>query len=98
MNGKALRKHCLHEKTAASVLLKPFINSEQCLSNTIVSYLSVPVCRSFGDPWSTGVTEVDVVDTESLTVAGVPLKVVHQRPRRESLNITTIQVLCCNKI
>jgi len=25
MNGKALRKHSLHEKTAASVLLKLFI-------------------------------------------------------------------------
>jgi len=25
MKGKALRKHSLHEKTAASVLLKPFI-------------------------------------------------------------------------
>ena len=27
MKGKALRKHSLHEKTAASVLLKPFISS-----------------------------------------------------------------------
>jgi len=26
--GKALRKHSLHEKTAASVLLKPFISSK----------------------------------------------------------------------
>jgi len=26
MKGKALRKHRLHEKTAASVLLKPFIH------------------------------------------------------------------------
>ena len=31
MKGKALRKHSLHEKTAASVLLKPFISSnERC--------------------------------------------------------------------
>ena len=27
MKGKALRKHSLHEKTAASVLLKLFISS-----------------------------------------------------------------------
>ena len=27
MKGKALRKHSMHEKTAASVLLKPFISS-----------------------------------------------------------------------
>jgi len=27
MKGKALRKKSLHEKTAASVLLKPFISS-----------------------------------------------------------------------
>jgi len=27
MKRKALRKHSLHEKTAASVLLKPFISS-----------------------------------------------------------------------
>ena len=27
MKEKALRKHSLHEKTAASVLLKPFISS-----------------------------------------------------------------------
>ena len=27
MKGKALRKHSLHEKTAPSVLLKPFINN-----------------------------------------------------------------------
>jgi len=26
MKGKALRKHSMHEKTAASVLLKPFIS------------------------------------------------------------------------
>ena len=29
MKGKALRKHCLHEKTAASVLLKLFISSNE---------------------------------------------------------------------
>ena len=29
MKGKALRKHSLHEKTAASVLLKPFISSNE---------------------------------------------------------------------
>jgi len=28
MKGKALRKHSLHEKTAASVLLKLFISSK----------------------------------------------------------------------
>jgi len=30
MKGKALRKHSLHEKTAASVLLKLFISSNEC--------------------------------------------------------------------
>jgi len=29
MKGKALRKHCLHEKTAASVLLKLFFSSNE---------------------------------------------------------------------
>jgi len=29
MKGKALRKHSLHEKTAASVLLKLFISSNK---------------------------------------------------------------------
>ena len=29
MKRKALRKHSLHEKTAASVLLKPFISSNE---------------------------------------------------------------------
>jgi len=29
MNGKALRKHSLHEKTAASVLLKLFISGNE---------------------------------------------------------------------
>jgi len=29
MKGKALRKHSLHEKTAASVLLKPFISGNE---------------------------------------------------------------------
>jgi len=29
MKGKALRKHSLHEKTAASVLLKPFNSSNE---------------------------------------------------------------------
>ena len=29
MKWKALRKHSLHEKTAASVLLKPFISSNE---------------------------------------------------------------------
>jgi len=29
MNGKALRKHSLHDKTAALVLLKPFISCNE---------------------------------------------------------------------
>jgi len=29
MKGKAPRKHILHEKTAASVLLKPFIGGNE---------------------------------------------------------------------
>ena len=29
MKGKALRKHSMHEKKAASVLLKPFISSNE---------------------------------------------------------------------
>jgi len=32
MKGKALRKHSLHEKTAASVLLKLFIDIRQYLN------------------------------------------------------------------
>ena len=35
MKGKALRKHSLHEKTAASVLLKPFISSNERCHTTI---------------------------------------------------------------
>ena len=34
MKGKALRKHSLHEKTAASVLLKLFISSNECCHTT----------------------------------------------------------------
>ena len=34
MKGKALRKHSLHEKTAASVLLKLFISGNECMSRT----------------------------------------------------------------
>jgi len=29
MKGKSLRKHSLHEKTAGSVLLKPFISGNE---------------------------------------------------------------------
>jgi len=36
MKGKALRKHSLHEKTAASVLLKLFISgNEWCLKTNV---------------------------------------------------------------
>jgi len=31
MKGKALRKHGLHQKTAASVLLKPFISGNETI-------------------------------------------------------------------
>ena len=34
MNGKALRKHSLHEKTAASVLFKPWSIILHTLENT----------------------------------------------------------------
>ena len=34
MKGKALRKHSLHEQTAASVLLKPFISSNEWCHTT----------------------------------------------------------------
>ena len=34
MKGKALRKHSLHEKTAASVLLKLFISSNEWCRTT----------------------------------------------------------------
>ena len=34
MKGKALRKHSLHEKTAASVLLKLFISSNEWFHTT----------------------------------------------------------------
>ena len=35
MKGKALRKHSLHEKTAASVLLKLFITTDAPKTETI---------------------------------------------------------------
>jgi len=40
MKGKALRKHSLHEKTAASVLLKLFISEVNKICNilTLVKY------------------------------------------------------------
>ena len=34
MKGKALRKHSLHEKTTASVLLKMFISGNECCHTT----------------------------------------------------------------
>ena len=34
MKGKALRKYSLHGKTAASVLLKLFISSNECFHTT----------------------------------------------------------------
>ena len=37
IKGKALRKHSLHEKTAASVLLKPFISSNEWCHTTMFS-------------------------------------------------------------
>jgi len=41
MKGKALRKHSLHEKTAASALLKPFIRSnEECHTTDAPSRMS----------------------------------------------------------
>jgi len=36
MKGKALRKHSLHEKTAASVLLKLFIHNPQTLKECLI--------------------------------------------------------------
>jgi len=46
MKGKALRKHSLHEKTAASVLLKLFISGKEICTQhylkkvcTIMSFL-----------------------------------------------------------
>ena len=38
MKGKALRKHSLHEKTAASVLLKLFISGNKINKNIVVFY------------------------------------------------------------
>ena len=46
MKGKALRKHSLHEKTAASVLLKLFISSNEWCYNTDTPY------RMSGTPFS----------------------------------------------
>ena len=40
MKVKALRKHRLHEKTAASVVLKPFINSNKWCSITVTLFIS----------------------------------------------------------
>jgi len=39
MKGKALRKHSLHEKTAASVLLKLFISSNEWCHTTVHSMI-----------------------------------------------------------
>ena len=36
MTGKAIRKHSLHEKTAASVLLKLFISSKNQPARVVV--------------------------------------------------------------
>ena len=51
MKGKAFRKHSLHEKTAASVLLKLFISSnERCHSivqSTDKVYTKVPMPTAF---------------------------------------------------
>jgi len=44
MKGKAPRKHSLHEKTAASVLLKLFISSKAVLS----------IEAGFGEPENAG--------------------------------------------
>jgi len=38
MKGKALRKHSLHEKTAASVLLKLFISGNEWCHTTDAPY------------------------------------------------------------
>jgi len=46
MKAKALRKHSLHEKTAASVLLKPFISSNEWCHTTDAPY------RMSGTPFS----------------------------------------------
>jgi len=40
MEGKALRKHSLHEKTAASVLLKLFISSNDKTRQDKTVYLN----------------------------------------------------------
>jgi len=45
MKGKALRKHSLHEKTAASVLLKLFISSNEWWHTTDAP----PLARA--EPW-----------------------------------------------
>jgi len=44
MKGKALRKHSLHKKTAASVLLKLFIsgNEKQLLDKNYVLLVTIP--------------------------------------------------------
>ena len=46
MKGKALRKHSLHEITAASVFLKPFISSIESCHTTDAPY------RMSGTPFS----------------------------------------------
>jgi len=46
MKGKALRKHSLHEKTAASVLLKPFISGNENTSENNIEYQ----CKLIGWP------------------------------------------------
>jgi len=60
MEGIALRKHSLHEKTTASVLLKPFISSnEWCHTTDALAHErnSIFKCKqhtcTLHDPWGT---------------------------------------------
>jgi len=47
MKGKALRKHSLHEKTAASVLLKLQMNTARRLS-TVLPRLQTEIMNTLG--------------------------------------------------
>jgi len=60
--GKATRKHSLHAKIAASVLLKLFLSyNERCHTTDARQYITIPV------NWSTGVVyhEVAVLINET---------------------------------
>ena len=63
MKGKALRKHSLHQKTAASVLLKLFISSNEWCHTTPHQFLDACTCTPSFHLYARGVRGVASVIT-----------------------------------